>query len=445
MSDPVPVPGASQRSSIGVIFLVLFLDLVGFSILFPLYAHMLEHYGAQPDSALGAGMAWLAEGWPEASPEQRAALFGGLLGAGYSLLQFVSAPFWGRMSDRWGRRPILLLSVSGSCLAYALWLVSGSFAVLLISRAVAGLMGGSVVCANAAVADITESPKDRARGMGLVGMAFGLGFILGPVIGGVSSIAALRIDGSQTLRDLGFNPFSTPALVALTLSAINLVWAVLRFGETLPVERRGVVVPGARTANPLRLFAAGLGPGVVRLNTAFFFHTLIFAGMESTLVFLTQQKLQLEPQDNAWLFAAMGVTSALMQGLIFRRFAPRIGGKPLALLGLALLLPGFVLLGALDYAPSHALLWCGVIVLAAGTGLVFPALSTLISLASDERQQGQAFGAFRSAGSLGRALGPLIGAAAYFAWRPAGPYLFGAVLILLPLWLVWRLRVTKPA
>ncbi|HYE06425.1 MAG TPA: MFS transporter [Planctomycetota bacterium] len=442
MADPAsPSP---RRTSVGVIFMVLFLDLVGFSILFPLYAHMLEHYGALPGGALGDAMAWVGERWPRASPEQRAALFGGLLGAGYSLLQFVSAPFWGRLSDRWGRRPILLLSVGGSCAAYALWLVSGSFAVLLISRAIAGLMGGSVVCANAAVADVTESPKDRARGMGLVGMAFGLGFILGPVIGGVSSIESLRIDGSPALRDLGVNPFSTPALVALTLALINLVWAFLRFDETLPAERRGR--PSAtRTANPLRLFASDLGPGVVRLNAAFCFHTLIFAGMESTLVFLTQQELALEPQDNAWLFAAMGLTSALTQGLIFRRFAPRIGGKPLALIGLGLLIPGFALLGALDYAPSHALLWCGVIVLAAGTGLIFPALSTLISLASDERNQGLAFGTFRSAGSLGRALGPLIGAAVYFAWRPAGPYLCGAVAILLPLWLVWRLRVAKPA
>jgi MFS family permease len=440
------VAGGPARTSVGVIFLVLFLDLVGFSILFPLYAGMLEHYGGAGHGLLAQMMGWIEGLYPDADPVQRHALFGGLLGAFYSLLQFVSAPWWGRMSDRHGRRPILLISLVGSCVAYVLWFFAGTFEVLLLSRLIAGLMGGSVSSANAAVADITASPRERGKAMGLVGMAFGLGFILGPVIGGLS----YRLDHDYLkwfeitwLKELGFNPFSLPALVAASLSLINLVWAIARFRETLPSEKRNrVEAVGVRTANPVRLFTRSLGPGVVRINAAFVLHTLLFAGMETTLVFLTAQRLSFEPGDNAMLFGWMGFMAALTQGLVFRRLSPRFGPKPLAVAGFLLLIPGFAIIAAVDRHPSTALLVTGLTVLAAGTGLVFPGLTTLVSLATDARNQGLALGTFRSSGSLGRAIGPLLAAMTYFWFTPAAPYLCGTVGMLLPLWLIVKLRPT---
>ncbi len=430
MNDPAP--SSPRRSSIGVIFLVLFLDLVGFSILFPLYPAMLEHYRDHDAGLMAMTVRHIEAMFPSAGPVQIAALFGGVLGGFYSLLQFVTAPFWGRLSDRIGRRPVMLVALTGSLAAYACWVFAGEFTLLLVSRLLAGVLGGAAVVANAAVADLTDTPQARARAMGLVGMAFGLGFILGPVIGWLSHAYLPRLDQIGTLAHWGFNPFSSTALVAFAFSAVNLIWACARFTETLPAERRGL---GSidRTANPLKLFSGGIGQGVVAINVAFLLHTALFAGMESTIGFLTQQGLGFGPEQLGKLFAAMGFIAALMQGLVFRRLAPRIGAKPLALAGLFLLIPGFLLIGALDPWPSRMLLVIGIIVLACGTGLVFPAMSTLLSLVADARNQGLAMGTFRSAGSLGRAIGPLLAATVYFVVRPAAPYVVGAVGMLVPL------------
>lgn len=427
-------------TSIGVIFLTLFLDLVGFSIVFPLFAGMLEYYSKQQSGLLAWAMDWVQSVDPSAEPIQRVALFGGLLSAFYSLLQFVSAPIWGRLSDKIGRRPILLTCLTGTFISYALWAFSGSFTLLLVSRFIAGCMGGSVSSANAAVADITASPKERARGMGLVGMAFGFGFILGPVIGALGYHYLPRFEGGTGF--FGLHPFTMCAVVAACLTLINLVWAFTHFHETLPPERRQKAHASDRTANPARLFTSSLGNGIVTINSAQLLHTVLFVGMESTLVFLTLQRLAYQPDDNGPIFALMGFMAALTQGFLFRRLAPRIGAKPMVILGFLLLIPGYVLIGLVDYFPSRLHLLIGITVFSAGTGLVFPGLSTLVSLAANERNQGLAMGTFRSAGSLGRAVGPLVAALLYFKLRPAAPYFFGAVGTILPLMLMIKFRPT---
>ncbi len=172
-----------KKTGLGSIFLVLFVDLIGFSIVFPLFPEMMRWYGDQSGSLLALLMQPVDALFPGVDPLQRAALFGGLLGALYAGLQFIAAPFWGRMSDRYGRRPILLVSLVGSLVANLLWVFSGSFSVLLLSRLLAGAMTGNIAVANAAVADVTTS-ANRSKGMAAVGMAFGLGFILGPAMGG---------------------------------------------------------------------------------------------------------------------------------------------------------------------------------------------------------------------------------------------------------------------
>ncbi len=433
-----------RPSGLGVIFLVLFVDLVGFSIVFPLLGHMLEYYTLHDRGLLAWAMGHVDAWFPGASQWQRAALFGGLIGACYSALQFLAAPSWGRLSDRIGRRPVLLISCAGNTLAYLIWIFADDFTVLLVSRLLAGAMTGNVAAANAAVADIS-TPQTRARGMGILGMAFGLGFILGPVIGGVSFAWLPRIDQLPWLAALGANEFSTPALVAFLLSAWNLGWIVLRFHETLPADRRAVATEGGRTANPLALLMPRFGPRVGALNLAFLLHTILFAGMEATLVFLTAQKLGYGPMDNAWLFGLMGLVSALIQGGVYRRLAGRVTQRSLAMAGMLFLMPGFLLIALVDFSPSTALLVAGVCALAVGTGLIFPALNTMVSLAVDERTQGAVLGSFRSAGALGRAIGPLLAAVVYFRFGPSGPYLVGAIGVLAPLLLVWRLAAQPVA
>lgn len=432
------VAGVSRPATgMGGIFLVLFIDLVGFSIVFPLFAHLLDHYSAQGSGLLAAAMAAAERVVPVSGHWQRAALFGGLLGAAYSMLQFIAAPWWGRLSDRIGRRPVLLASIAGNTLAYLLWIFAADFSLLLVSRLLAGLMTGNTAAATAAVADIS-TPATRARGMGTVGMAFGLGFLLGPAIGGLSYELLPRLDQIEALAALGANPFSTPALVAFLLSATNFVWVFLRFRETLPPERRHTSGDG-RSASPFAIFSPALGRPAMTVNLVFASHIVLFSGMEATLVFLAAQRCGFSVFDTTWLFVAMGVVTAAVQGGVFRRLPPGTDQRRVALVGLAILVPGYLGIAAVDWFPETALLYAGIVVLAVGTGLVFPALSTLASLVVDASNQGRAMGTLRSAGALGRAMGPLLAAVIYFSWRPAAPYVLAGVGVALPFLLMWRL------
>lgn len=428
-----------KKTSLGVIFLVLFLDLIGFSIVFPLYPALLDHYAA--NGWLHETMAWLERTYPSMSHGQRAALFGGVLSAIYSGLQFLIAPWWGNLSDRIGRRPVLLLSIGGNAFAYFLWVFADSFTLFLVSRALAGLMTGNVSTANAAIADVTTR-ENRSKGMALVGMAFGLGFILGPAIGGLSYYYLPRIDEIAWLKALGAHPFSVPALIALTLGLINLLWAFARLHETLdPIHRNEAHTK--RTINPMKLFSSDRGVVLATVNWATFLHALIFAGLETTMVFLAAECLGFGPKDNGLLFAWMGFEAALVQGGLFRRLAPHLGERPLAITGMCFLIPGFVVVGLVQSLPQTWLIVVGVSILTVGTGLVFPALNTLTSLAAGPERQGWALGGFRSANALGRALGPMLSALAYFWLAPSAPFLIGAAAFLIPLTLVWRLRVAR--
>lgn len=435
----IPPPG--RATGLGAIFLVLFVDLIGFGIVFPLYADMLDWYAGH--GLLAWMMRELDALLPVAEHWQRAALFGGLLGALYSGLQFIAAPFWGRLSDRYGRRPILLVSLCGSFLANLLWVFAADFSLLLLSRLLAGAMTGNVAVANAAVADITTE-QNRSRGMAAVGMAFGLGFILGPAIGGF--LAGLRPDlWWPAATAWGINPFSAPAGVAAVLAGVNLLWAYLAFRETLPPERRRSAPAAGRPINPLKIFSGDLPPRLHAVNVAFCLHTLLFSGMEATLVFFGAQRLGLAAIEFGLIFAWMGLFSVGVQGGVFRPFAARIGVHRLAVLGFALTLIGFALIALVDHYPTLPLLIVGVTFQALGTGLVFPGLATLASLAAPADRQGYAMGTFRSASAFGRAIGPLIAAVAYFLVSPAAPYWLGALGMLIPLWLVSRLGPPAPA
>ena len=427
-------PEVGRRGVLPVVFLTLFLDLVGFSIVFPLFAEKLKFYMEREAGQPGL-LHWAMAHLPQASADHQAALFGGLLGALYAGLQFVAAPMWGRLSDRVGRRPVLLTSLCGSVLAYVLWVFSASFTLFLVSRVIAGAMSGNVATANAAVADVTTA-ETRSRGMAAVGMAFGLGFVIGPAIGGLSHSWIL---GPTAVGGLGLHPFSGPAAIAAGLAILNLGLAIFVFPETNPPANRAAVQPG-RTVNLVQLLDPKLGVGVPQLNLAFMFYTLIFSGMESTLIFLADQKLGFTPMDLGYLFAGMGLGSALVQGLVYRRHAQRFGVRRLGLIGLGCLIPGFVLIGLVDWLPYTWLLIAGIAMLAASTGLVFPALSTLVSLAGDPQRQGWVMGTFRSSSAFGRAVGPLLAANIYFWWRPGGTYVACAVLVAIPLMLVLRLR-----
>ena len=255
---------SKQGSPLGQVFLIVFIDLVGFSVIFPLVPHMLDHYLALegPESFVGrlAGLLErIAGAGAEAGTEEGSglstiavhALFGGFLGSLYSGLQFLFAPVWGAWSDRHGRRPTLLVTLAGTAASYLIWFFSGSFLLLVLARLFGGMMSGNISTVSAVIGD-TTSGKDRAKGMGIIGMAVGLGFILGPALGGLGAMLDLTQDWPG-LADLGVNPFSVPAGIAFGLSAPNLLWVAMRFRETLPPEKRGQTGDGRRPSlHPFR-------------------------------------------------------------------------------------------------------------------------------------------------------------------------------------------------
>lgn len=431
------------RSVLGLVFLTVFLDIVGFSIIFPLFPGMLEHYFAieGADSLLGRLIAWL-EGFAGDADNAVPTLFGGLLGSVYGLLQFIFAAVWGGLSDRVGRRPVLLLTLVGTVFGYLLWGFAGSFWMLVAARVFGGAMAGNISTASAAVAD-TTSGRDRAKGMGIVGMAIGLGFILGPALGAIfvgfsyvepGSVAA--VGGVAVVEDphigdpatLALNPFSGAAFASMVLAILNLVLVARRFPETLPRERRGQGV-SARSLNPFARLRTLAFPGVVRTNLIYFLYLVAFAAIEFTLTFLAAERLGYGHVQLAWMFVFVGLIIAIVQGGLVRRLAPKLGERLLARGGLLLTIPGFVLIGV---AQSGGVLYAGLACMAVGSAFVMPCLSALVSRYCPSDRQGLAMGTFRSMGSLSRAVGPLIGAALYWRFGSASPYWLGAAFLLVP-------------
>lgn len=416
---------AKQRpTGLGVICLAVFLDLVGFSILFPLFADLMVYYG--DSGLLQRLMSWVAIWLPEAGADQRAALFGGILLGLYSVLQFIAAPLWGRLSDRIGRRRVLLITVAGNTLGYLLWIVADSFLLLVLSRLICGLSAGNISVASAAVADVTTQ-ENRTKGMGFLGMAFGFGFLFGPVIGGLS---ASSIDGLMPSGGLAWNPFSLAATVAAGLSLVNVIWIWRRFAET---RHRRTDAGGQEP----------LGPGSRRLVLINLIFVISFAAMESTLVFLAFGQLHYHAADMVGIFLTLGLCNAAVQGGVVRRLAPRLGAKRLAFIGLLLLMPSYACLALLASLPAGSgawLLYLGVAGLGLGSGFTMPSLSALVSLLAPADGQGAAMGRFRSAGALGRAIGPFCGALLFFLIDPAAPYWSGGAAFLLPLLLLVGIR-----
>lgn len=437
-STPEEPADPKRRRVLGLVFLTLFIDLIGFSILFPLFPDLLSWYLERegPDGWLG-GLVSRLEALVSDRPGAAfavVALFGGLLGGIYSLLQFLFAPFWGALSDRIGRRPTLLVTLSGTALSYLVWMFAGEFWLLLVARVLGGIMAGNIATASAAVADVS-GVRGRSAGMAIVGMAIGLGFVLGPALG---ALAYHAVDATALWPAgvaLGWNPFSGAAALAFLLALWNLIWAVLRFPETRPslseaelAERRGErllagLIPW-RALSRLRL------PGVARANLVYLAVQTAFGAMEFTLVFLAAERFGFAPKENAWMFVFIGLVIAMVQGGFVRRRAAAIGEKRLMMCGITMLVPGFLAIGLSTSVP---VLYLGLFLLAAGSALFVPTLSALVSLYTPAAKQGLAMGALRGLGSLARAIGPVLGGLVYWGFGSQAPYVAGALFLLIPL------------
>jgi ferrochelatase len=426
-----------------LMFLTMFLDLVGFSIIFPMFPAMAKHYlSVDADNFFLAGMMNLIGSIQNATFSGDGAplmstivLFGGLLGALYSLLQFFAAPLWGGISDRIGRRPVLLISIFGLFISYILWVFSGSFTTLIFARVIGGFMSGNLSIASAVVSDITDE-KNRSKGMAVIGIAFALGFVIGPAMGGILSLYN-PLNSMPELSVYGINPFSSPAALAALLAFANFISVWKLFPETL---KEGTKKHLERSVNPLRLFKPLPIRGVNLTNIAYFFFITAFSGMEFTLTFLAVERLGYSSMDNAYMFIFIGFIIGMVQGGYVRRKAHTVGERKMSFQGLVAIVPGLILLA---FAQAGWMLYAGLFFLAVGSAMIIPCLTSLVSFYTPKHMQGQSLGIFRSLGSLGRVLGPIYASLVYWRFGSANAYLIGAALIVLPAILV-KMLPTPP-
>jgi multidrug resistance protein len=386
-------------SPLVIIFITVFIDLLGFGIIIPLLPFYAQEFGAS-------------------------GLTVGLLGSVYSLMQFLVAPLCGRWSDRIGRRPIILGGLLASCLAYLALGLANSLALIFVARIVGGIAGGNIPTAQAYIADIT-TPENRAKGMGLVGAAFGLGFIFGPAIGGI-------------LARFGH---STPMWFAAALCFANFVAAWFLLPETRHGDRDRISIGRLDLFQRARRHA-----GLVPLLVVFFLVSMAFSGFEATFALFTERRFGFTAETIGFVFAFIGVVLATVNGFLVGRVVPRLGERrvipfAIAAIGLGIFLVPFavtipLLLGA-----------CGV--MAVGMGFNNPALTSAISRLSDPTEQGGMLGLAQSLAALGRIVGPAWGGFLFDRAGTTVPYMSAAAIMTVALLLasagVRRARFTGTA
>lgn len=422
-----PLAPGSKRA-IGIVFLVVFIDLLGFGIVLPLLPVFGEGYVAQ--MAPGGKESWAG-----------GAILG-LLMATFSAMQFIFAPVWGRVSDRAGRRPILLLGLGVSVVFYALFgYASGlpasqaalALTLLFAARIGQGVGGATIATAQAVIADCT-TPMKRKIGMALIGAAFGIGFTFGPLIG----FGALRFFPGHH-EAIGYTAASLSCL-ALVLGAILL--PETRQLRTAPSDRRWFNWQGIR--NALRT------PAIAPVVLTFFLATLGFGSFETTLALFNKDALRLSEDDSFLIFAYVGFSLLFAQGFLYRRLAPRWSEVTFMAVGIALMAIGVGSLGGVSWmaveegAGFPLLLTCTLLSLTAaviGFAFLTPSAQALISRRSDPGRQGEILGVNQSAAALARILGPIFGVTLY-KLHPSHllPYLFGGLLVALMLPLIPRIR-----
>jgi MFS transporter, DHA1 family, tetracycline resistance protein len=378
---------------LGIIFLTIFVNLVGFGIIIPLLPFYAETFGASP-------------------------LTIGLLFAVFSLCQLVAAPALGDLSDRYGRRPVLVFSLAGTVISFVMLALAHSVALLFAARVVDGLSGGNISTARAYVADIT-GPQDRARAYGLIGAAFGLGFILGPAISGVLA----RVSYTAPIW----------AAAVLTLAAATMAW--LWLPETVHRAHAG-------TGNPFRYLPGLIRRPIVRRVLAIdFIYWTAFSVFQTTFALFVARRFGFDAPRTGYFLAAFGLLGALIQGGMIRPVVRRLGDQPTFRMGLVCAAAGLISAAA---AHSVLVLAISLVPLAFGIGFGHPTMASLVSLVARGDEQGRVQGAASAVESLGRTVGPIWGNASLQHMGESTPYVSAGVFLLCTLLLSVGFSVGEP-
>ncbi|WP_338730031.1 MFS transporter [Haladaptatus sp. DJG-WS-42] len=407
---------ARSRRTISIVFAVVFLDLLGFGIIIPILPFYVRAFGANE-------------------------LVIGLLAASYSAMQFMFAPILGQLSDRRGRRPVILLSVLGSAIAWTLFGLAEGLFLLFVSRMLAGAMGGNIAAAQAYVADVTP-PEERAKSLGLLGAAFGLGFIFGPGIGAVFTFEVVVNFFQNLIPWVAINQFSLPSFVAAFLALLNFLVAY-RF---LPESRELADTPSVYESQLAQLKSAITNENVRGLLIAFFLISFAFSGVQIMFIPFVADIYGYTESQSALLLTYIGVLGVLVQGVLIGRLTKRYTESRLAVAGTALLtislfgIPAAPLVGELLFpsltsvAPFLTEQLLGLLavlaVLSLGNGVVNVTLTTLVSQNASADRQGSALGLTQGSGSLARTFGPVLMGGIYAAIGYWSPFALGGLLLL---------------
>ncbi len=379
------------------IFLTVFIYLLGFGMIIPIIPLISTQYGATP-------------------------LQTGLLLSVYSAMQFLFSPVWGRLSDRYGRRPILLVCLIGEIFAYLFFALARNLEMIFIARALSGFFGASISTASAYISDITPA-NQRSKGMALIGAAFGLGFLFGPAIGGGLTWWA------QKLSDDPFFHTSFSSYWVSFLCLVTFVFAFFNLKETLNKDLLNKNSLGRIKAITKYFSAPVIGP----LIFVFFLSSFAMSTMEVTLVLYMKDKFGWGLLEVSYGFAYVGLMIVLTQGFLVRRLIPKFGERNVLRLGLIFMAMGFCGIAAAQSLFALALTQT---FLALGVGFVNPSILGSISLLADPNEQGAVLGTTQSMASFGRIVGPALGGALYGSFFIQSPFIMAGLLILTGLFVV---------
>lgn len=387
---------SSGKMPLLLIFMTVFIDLMGFGLVIPILPTYAQQLHASDFTV-------------------------GLLIACYSVMQFLFTPFWGRLSDRIGRRPVLLISLVASLAGYLIWGYSTTLVWLFASRLVAGFGNANIAVAQAYIADVT-SPENRARGMGVVGAAFGLGFVLGPALGCLLVPYGLQMIG----------------YVAAAFSLIDLILTFF----FLPEPKARGEFGKERFGLGLDFYFKSLGSEKLRASfLIFFISTFAFANMEATLVLLTTRLYGWGPGQNGLLFVYIGILIVLVQGGMIRQLTKKYSERKLITVGSILIAAGLFLTPATN---NWMILALAMTLLSVGSGINNPCNQSLISKLAPQEVVGGILGLGQSVSTLGRIFGPIIGCALFEKMGYVSPYIAGGVCMIVVVLLSFKLPDTVP-
>ena len=365
------------------IFLIVFVDLLGFGIVLPLLPYIAEKYQATPFTI-------------------------GILGATYSLFQLIAGPLLGRLSDRYGRKKLLAISQIGSAIGYLILGLANSLPLLFLARIIDGITGGNISIAQAYIADVTTK-ENRAKGMGIIGAAFGLGFIFGPAIGGF----------------LAKYSYSYPGYFAMAVSLITVILTILTLPETVSSEERKKEPKAQVTLSEFWKIASA--SNIQYLIIVFFLFNSAFSMMQGTFALWAQKRFNFGPEQNGYIFAFVGVMAVVAQLKLLPILVKRFTERTLLNYSSLFFVVGFALT---PFVPNPWYLMITQAFIVFGNSMANPAIQALASESVLKEEYGETLGFLQSAGSFGRIVGPVVGGYLFGSLGMSSPFLLAALVVL---------------